>query len=241
MSRSNWQVLVKKYLIELCIRFKWLKKSSYSANELNQLLFADFPQDIHFPIPKGQGQLTLMQAELTLPTAQSHIHFSFLSSFTVDVLSNRIYQAHLTINVSASPYYSVQDSTLYMRDIKLNKVELISDEYALIKDTSNLLTKLMPSPVKGIISATLGTTLGLLNDSVIGELQQYLNIYIAGNKQRIIDYHQADLERAIIHYARQGKLEYKMDENDFEEALFARWGKQVKVENGQLDFILHPE
>lgn len=241
MSLQNWQIRAKKWLVETAIRCKWLKSSGYSAEELNQLLFNDLPQTINLPIPRGQGELLLMQGKLEMPPAQSQLHLHFLTSFTIDVMGNRIYQAHLNIDVSATPYYNSTDKTLYMRDINLHKVELISDEYALIKDTSSLLSSLMPNPVKGIISATLGTTLGLLNDTLLGELQQYLNLYIAGNKQKIIDYHKPDMEQALINYAREGKLEYHMDENDFEEALFARWGQQVRVENGELNFIFHPE
>jgi len=241
MPLQDWQIRGKKWLVETAIRCKWFKSSSYTAGELNQLLFRDLPQAINLPMPKGQAELLLLQGRLAMPKAQSQLHLHFLTSFTVDVLGNRIYQAHLKIDISTTPYYSGQDKTLYMRDIKLDKIELISDEYALIKDTSSLIGTLMPNPVKGIISATLGTTLDLLSDTLLGDLRQYLSLYIAGNKQKIIDYHKPDMEQALMDYARDGKLEHKMNEDDFEEGLFARWGKQVRVENGELNFIFHPD
>lgn len=234
---QGWKHSLYQKLITLAVRFKWLRQTSYGTDELHPLIFNSLPQTFQLPMPKGTSQLTLLEGQLSIPSEGQKMKLHFLADFTVDLMANRIYQAHLDISLSAEIYYDPQRSTLYLREITLEKNALISDNYALIKDSKELLNSLLPSPVRGLLSVTMDTTMGLIGDSILGDFHQYLSLYIAGNKQKVLDHHQGDMERAIIEYAREGKLQYCMDPNDFEENLFAQYGQSVKLEQGRLHFI----
>jgi len=97
----------------------------------------------------------------------------------------------------------------------------------------------MPKPFKYLLVSTVNTTLSLLKGFVPTELLNYLTLYSSGSKQKVLDFHQADIERLILEEVEQEDWCYPLDETDFEEQLFAEFGQTVVVEKGHLVFKFH--
>ena len=143
------------------------------------------------------------------------------------------------INVAGTPYYEPETSMVRQRDVQVAGVHLVKDEYSVIKDTKSIINQLVPPPVKNIVTNTLKTTLNLFTAGAYKEVSDYLSLYLLGSKQKIVDYHRPEIERIVTDLAESGDLEYEMDRDILEEALFADLGKEVEVQDGELVFIFH--
>jgi len=230
---------LNQFFAKLLIRSKIIKEARYSCTELNDMLATNFPQNIHLPLPGSEGQLVLLDAELSMPLAQEQLHIQLYCSFSVRVANHDIYRAHLLISGTVTPYYVAEEKALRLKNMQLSELRLVKDDYAFIDSTTELATLFMPKPFKYLLLSTVNTTLSLLKGLVSAELLNYLTLYSSGSKQKVLDFHQADIKRLILEEVEQEDWCYPLDETDFEEQLFAELGQQVVVENGFLVFKFH--
>ncbi len=239
---SFWEKLKHKLnhlIAKLLIRYKILKEARYSAKELNELLTTNFPQTMQLALPGSEGQLVLLDAELSMPLSQEQLHIQLYGSFSVKVANQDIYRAHLLICGTVTPYYVTEEKALRLKEMQLNEIRLIKDNYAFINSTTDLATLFMPKPFKHMLLSTMTNTFGLLKGIVPNDILNYLTLYSAGSKQKVLDFHQADIERMILEEVQQEDWCYLLDETDFEEQLFSEFGQQVVIENGSLVFKFH--
>lgn len=68
------------------------------------------------------------------------------------------------------------------------------------------------------------------------EAMAYLQLYLSGSKQRVLDYHKPQLEALITTLAEENYLEYPLDKSDWQELLFFYYGKTVAIEEQELRF-----
>ncbi len=230
---------LNQFLAKLLIRSKILKESRYSCAELNDLLATNFPQKMKLPLPGSEGQLVLLNAELSMPLAQEQLHIQLYCSFSVSVASHDIYRAHLLILGTVTPYYVAEEKALRLKNMQLSELRLVKDDYAFIDSTTELATLFMPKSFKHLLLGSLKSTFSLLKGFVPTELLNYLTLYSSGSKQKVLDFHKADIERMILKEVEQEDWRYPLDETDFEEQLFAEFGQLVVVENGFLVFKFH--
>jgi hypothetical protein len=228
-----------QFVAKLLIRSKMIKESRYSCAELNDMLATNFPQTMQLPLPGSEGQLILLNAELSMPHAQHQLHIQLYCSFSVSVVNHDIYRAHLLISGIVTPYYLAEDKTLRLKNMQLSELRLVKDDYAFINSTTELATIFMPKSFKFLLLSSLNTTFSLLKDFVPAELLNYLTLYSSGSKQKVLDFHHADIERLILAEIEQDDWCYPLDETDFEEQLFAEFGQVVVIENGHLVFKFH--
>ncbi|MCY7296838.1 hypothetical protein [Alteromonas sp. a30] len=229
----------KHWFLALLIRTKRIKYVAFSANELNEMLADNLPETFPLSVPGSSGELIVESAELSMPKDANRIDASLFCAMHIKVVSNPIYRAHLVISASGEPYYLPDESVVRMQHAQVLGVHLVKDEYALLKDTRSIIEQLTPSPFRGLLSTTFKTTLNLLSAGTYQEMSDYLSIYLTGSKQRIVDFHKPEIEKIITEMAESGDLECAMDPEILEEKLFAQYGKEVKVENGELHFIFH--
>lgn len=230
---------LNQFFAKLLIRSKIIKESRYSCAELNDLLATNFPQKIHLPLPGSEGQLVLLNVELSMPLAQDQLHIQLFCSFSVRVANHDIYRAHLLISGTVTPYYMAEEKALRLKNMQLSELRLVKDNYAFINSTTELATLFIPKSFKHLLFGSLNTTFSLLKGFVPTELLNYLTLYSSGSKQKVLDFHQADIERLILEEVEQEDWCYPLDETDFEEQLFAELGQLVVVENGFLVFKFH--
>lgn len=230
---------LNKFFAKLLIRYKMIKEARYNCAELNDMLATNFPQKIQLSLPGSEGQLVLLNAELSMPPAQEQLHIQLYCSFSVNVANHDIYRAHLLITGTVTPYYVAEEKALRLKKMQLSELRLVKDDYAFIDSTTELATLFMPKSFKYLLTSTVNTTFGLLKGFVPTELLNYLTLYSSGSKQKVLDFHQADIKRLILEKVEQEDWCYPLDETDFEEQLFAELGQQVVVENGYLVFKFH--
>jgi hypothetical protein len=230
--QQQFQTIVARFLI----RFKRLTHVSYSSSELNELIKAHIPQTFIINTPAGQGKFTLLEAELTMPSTEHCFNVQLLSSFEVQNLGNPIYRAHLIVQLHATPQYEARRNLIYVNQTMVRDIRLIHDEYALLTDTQQLLNSFLPGSMASLLSNTVKSTLSLFTAGTSDAAMDYLKLYVGGSKQRVLDYHKPQLEKVITELAASDELQYKLDETDWEESLFAELGKEVVVEEGELRF-----
>ncbi|NCP64403.1 MAG: hypothetical protein GW763_07520 [Paraglaciecola sp.] len=236
MKLENIKLAALLWLAPWLIRFKKLTHASYSVAEINQLITPHLPA--HFPIavPKGQGTVTLISAEVSIPLNASLLHAQVVGALDIQYLGNPIYRAHILVFITALPYYDCEEKTVCLKTPSISEIRLVNDEYALLKDSASLLKLFVPSQVRSLVSGTVKTALSMLTGGTSTEMNDYLQIYLDGSKQRILDYHKPQLEKLITRLAAGDDISYRLDESNWQEKLFALHGKTVAVEEGELRF-----
>jgi len=237
-----WQKLppfLSRFIIKLAIKYKWLRKVHYTEDELNELLTTSFPQTLPVNVANSDAELTLLNAELSMPMGQNKLHLQMYCAFKVMVAGKDIYRAHLIVSGSALPYYDPENTAIRIKALQLSDVRLVNDDYAFIGSTTDLATLFMPKAFKNLLLGTVHVTLSVLKGFVPKELMNYLNLYSSGSKQKVLDFHKPEIEHILINKVEQEDWYYEMDETEFEERIFAEFGQHVAVEDGELIFKFH--
>lgn len=235
--KSGFQYFIAKMLV----RFKLIKNVPMEIEEINQIFLPQMPVSFEIPIPGGEGELSLLNVECSLNNSSDLITANLLCNFSVKINKTAIYNSHLMLILNSKIDYCRINKTISPIDLKIGSLELISDKYSMIKDTKKLITGFLPEPIKTIFNTTMLTTGVLLETVGVNEMVKYLTLYLTGSKQRILDYHQLDIENRIIKFAKSEAFAYHLDETDYDEQLFAELGEQVIIKDQQLLFVFHPE
>jgi len=236
---SKLKTWLTSFFAKLAIRSKWVKEASYTQDELNEMLATNFPQTLPVPLINSEGELTLLNAELSMPLGQDKLHIQLLCAFKISVAGHDIYRAHLIVCGTVLPYYVAVEKSIRIKDMKLTELRLVNDDYAFIGSSTELATLFMPKAFKYLLFSSMHLTLSVLKGIVPNSLLNYLNLYSSGSKQKVLDYHHADIENLLIKKVEQEDWLYPLDETDFEEQLFAEFGQTIAVEEGVLVFKFH--
>jgi len=230
--KTSFRLLLAKCLIH----FKRLKHVDYSVEDISQLIEPHLPTSFPISVPKGDGRFTLSKAKITMPMNANYIQAEVLGSIEVTYLGNPIYRAHVVLVVQAKPQYDGTTKNVLLTDIRITDIHMLNDEYAILKDTSNLINLFVPSPVLSMVTGTMKTAFNIMTGTTASEANSYLQVYLSGSKQKVLDYHKPQIENIIIELAAGEDMQYSLDKNDFEEGLFIQYGKAVIVEEGHLRF-----
>ncbi len=87
---SKLKAWLASFFAKLAIRSKWLKEASYTQDELNEMLATNFPQTLPVPLINSEGELTLLNAELSMPLGQDKLHIQLLCAFKISVAGHDI-------------------------------------------------------------------------------------------------------------------------------------------------------
>ncbi|GAB3032286.1 hypothetical protein [Bowmanella dokdonensis] len=235
----SWISRLQYFFMTCLVKWKRLRHFSLDEQELNELLTPGLPLELLLEVPAGKGLLKILKAKLALRS--NDIQLELYCDLKLDVMANRLYQAHLRVLVGARPEFNRSSRSLRPTDIQIDTIQLIQDDYLLLKDGRNLLSRILPGSVGNLLNSTLGNALDLLSQGgIYADLRDYLQLYLSGSKQRVLDYHKNQIENQLAQTLSQGKLEYRLDETSLDERLFAELGQKVEVKEGRLLFIFHP-
>ena len=237
MSQS-FKSSFRLFLAKCLIRFKRLKHVDYTVDEIKQLIQPHLPITLPISVPKGEGKVTLTKINISIPSQQDYIQAEVLGNIEITYLANPIYRAHVVLVAKAKPEYNQHSKSVRLRDIQVTDVYMLNDEYSIIKDTNSLIDLFVPSPVKSMVSGTMKTAFSLMTGTTTKEANSYLQVYLSGSKQKVLDYHKPQIENIIIDLAAGDDMQYCLDADDFEEGLFMQYGKEVVVEAGAVRFKL---
>lgn len=231
---------LKYWLLTLVVRLGRLRRVEMTTAELDDMFTPHFPLHFDIPIPNGKGRVNVTKANTSLP-GDGRIHIALMCDFNVEVMGNPLYQAHLLISLSAMPEFDKSSGHIRAQDIRLLQTHLVKDNYAVVRDAREIFTKLLPGPLSSMVNLgidlSISSAMGMLENSLYGDLSQYLKLYINGSKQRILDYHKPQIENQLLNYLEQHKPEYRLDNAMLDEKLFAEFGEQIRAEKDVLAFL----
>lgn len=234
-------VKTRRWLLKLLIALKQIKQVAMTADELNEMLAANLPEEFALDVPGCQGMLIIEAAELSLPQNQNRFCVELFCAMDISTLGTPIYRAHLVITLAGMPLYDPDHSRIRMHLPEVADVQLVKDQYSLLHDTKNLIEQFAPLPITSLVTSTFRTTMNILSAGACQDVANYLNIYLSGSMQKIFDFHRPEVEQIVKDLADSGDLEYEMDPDILEEEIFAELGKDVRVENGALQFVFHDD
>lgn len=208
----------------------------YSVDDISQLIQPHQPLTLPISVPKGEGHFTLSKVKISMPLNGDYIQAEVLGNIEITYLANPIYRAHVVLVVQAKPYYEQTTRNVLLTDLRITDINMLNDEYSILKDTSSLINQLVPSPVLSMVTGTMKTAFNIMTGTTAAEANSYMQMYLSGSKQKVLDYHKPQIENIIVELAASDDMQYSLDINDFEESLFIQYGKQVVVEEGYLRF-----
>lgn len=208
----------------------------YSVDDVSGLIEPHLPTSLPISVPRGEGRFTLSKAKISMPVNSNYIQAEVLGSIEVTYLANPIYRAHVVLIVQATPQYDRITKNILLTDIRITNIHMLNDEYSILKDTSSLINLFVPSPVLSMMTGTIKTAFNMMTGTTTSEASRYLQLYLSGSKQKVLDYHKPQIENIIVALAAGEDMQYNLDINDFEEGLFIQYGKKVIVEQGYLRF-----
>jgi hypothetical protein len=204
------------------------------VDEISQLIQPHLPLAMPISVPRGDGCFTLSKVNITIPLGSGFIQAEVLGGIEVTYLANPIYRAHVVLVVQANPHYDAATKNVLLTNIRITDIHLLNDEYSILKDTSSLMSQFVPSPVLSMVAGSMKTAFSIMTGTTASEASSYLQMYLSGSKQKILDYHKPQIENIIVELAAGEDMQYSLDTNDFEEGLFVEYGKEVVVEEGHL-------
>lgn len=225
----------------MLIRWRRIKAVRFTAAQLNQLIMASLPQNVKFDVPGGTARLVVMTAELTLGKDNHEgLSIELMCSLEIGSLGQQLYRAHLQGTIRAQPYYHQAGQSIRLKDEQITRLQLVNDEYLLIKSATGLVKSLTPNLLQGLMSATLGSAvdsaMGMVSALTIPGIKGYLTMFTDGNKQKVLDFHRGQVEQTLKQLIGQGDLEYALEQSDLEEKIFADMGRTITIEDHQLVF-----
>ena len=220
----------------LMVKFNKLQYDQFTEEELNQLITPHFPQQVPLSVPVGKANLSLLKGELTMPISSNRLQLELLCGIEIRVLANPIYRAHLVVVVSADPAYFSETTLLTIKSIRVDDVALVQDEYALLSDTTKLIDAISPLQIGGLLTSPMRSALNILTAGTSNSALQYLQMYIGGSKQRVLDYHRPQIEDHVISAVAAADINIVLDPAEWRQNLFARLGRTVIVEGNELRF-----
>ncbi|MCC2616220.1 hypothetical protein LJ739_08210 [Aestuariibacter halophilus] len=237
---DSWPLWLKRILAKWFIRRGKLAHVDYTADEITALIKPHFPAHFNFAVPSGTGQLTLMDCDIAMHTGDQHIDVQMFAAVDIRVMNTDVYRAHIIAHLRAKPHYISDQHSVALHSLDVADIRLVNDSYSLVRDTTDLLSQFVPKPLQNLVGGTVKTALGLLTGGGSDTLLRYLELYLSGSKQRILDYHRPQLERLIDDVMQDNTLSYALDPEDWEERLFIEHGESVVVEDGVLRFRFAP-
>ena len=213
-----------------------LPHADYTADELNELFIPHLPQVFPVEVPYGKGTLSLEKAEVSMPFTQNKIQVQLFGSFLVESLASPIYRAHVIVLIEGVPHYDQENKAVRVKRVQITNIYLVNDEYSLINDTQEIIATLVPKPMQNLLAGTVKSAVGILTAGASNAALNYLKLYLSGSKQKILDYHKPQLTKLVQEMTEDEDFCYELNQEDWEELLFARYGKTVVVEHGVLRF-----
>ena len=230
--KTSFRLLLAKYVI----RFKRLTHVDYSVEDISKLVEPYLPHSFPISVPEGVGLFTLSKVNISMPSNANYIQGEVLGSIKITYLGNPIYRAHVILVVQAKPHFEHSTKNVLLTDVRITDIYMVNDEYSILKDTSSLIKQFVPSPVLSIVTGTMKTALNIMTGNIASEVNSYLQMYLSGSKQKVLDYHKPQIENIMVKLAASEDMQYSLSTDDFEEGLFIQYGKEVVVEQGNLRF-----
>ena len=236
MSKQSIKQKAKVFAARMLIKLGRLRHVDYHEQEILDLITPHLPHTVNVDVPYGKGTLTVEQAQLSFNATDNHVGIQLFCAFNVDYVGNPLYRAHVVVSLLAVPHYDAEQKEVRLSELDILNLHLVEDEYSLIKDAQTVLALFVPRPLQNLVTGTVKSALGFLTSGVSDASLDYARLYAEGSKQRILDYHAPQLRERLQTLKDDPDTRYALNMDDWEDRLFARYGKRVYVTNKSLRF-----
>jgi hypothetical protein len=234
--KPEWRLKLRLFIARMMIKTGKLTHADYTCSELKEAVDKHLPETFKIDVPRTKGELTLLQADISMPRNQNAIDVKLFGSIIIGALGNPIYRAHLIVELKAHPIYEVATNTVKLDKLLVNDVHLVNDKYSIIEDSRELLSLFVPKSLQNLLSGSVKSAATLITAGGSDLAADYMKLYLSGSKQKILAYHRPQIEALVTEFGQSEEMQYHLDNNDFEEHLFCLYGKEVVVEDGVLRF-----
>lgn len=228
--KPSWQIKLQHKLAEWLIRLGRIKHVDFNVVELNELIEPFFPEEFLVDVPVGKGVFTIGKADINIPPESQHIHIELACKLKIDSVGNPLYRANLQVKLLATPAYDQELKQVSLQSLDLDSIRIINDEYALLNDSKQLIDLVLPRGMRSLVTDTFKNAMGFMTVGSSDMASEYLKLYLTGSKQRVLDYHRPQIEKLIEDLKQDPDFIFQMDESDWQQNLFRRYGKTVAVE-----------
>ncbi|RDV24628.1 DUF1439 domain-containing protein [Alteromonas aestuariivivens] len=236
MRLLPWRDRLKFLVGVSLIKMGKLKYDKFSASELSQMIEPAFPRSLPVKIPVGSAELTLLRGEITLPQNSNQVQLQSLAALKISWMGTPLYRAHLVIGITVKPDYDTAKCAVNVTAPTISAIQLINDEYALLKDTRGLISSMLPKGLGNLLRFPFENALNVISAGTSEKTLNYLSLYLSGSMQRVLDYHQPQIQQALEQQLDKLQPSYTLQENHWREQLFRCYGKLVSVDEGELRF-----
>jgi hypothetical protein len=234
--KADWKFRLRVFTAKYMIKFGKLTHSDYTVEELQEIIDDHLPVSFAVDVPISQGELTLLEGKIAIPNDANAMNIELLGSIVIGPIGKPIYRAHLLFKLALFPMYVEASKTVKLEKMLIEDVQLVNDKYSILETSKDLLSLLLPKTIQNLFTGTVKSAVGILTGGVSDIAGDYMQLYLTGSKQKILDYHRPQIEALVQAFAQSEELQYQMGLEDFEEHLFNRYGKEVLVEDGFLRF-----
>ena len=218
------------------IRFGKLTHDAFTLEELNDLLAPHLPYSHALSLPIGKGKVEFNEAQVTLDATNNLVNVQLWGDLQIEVLGIPLYRAHILVTFSAHPEYISGAQQVKANDVKVDHIRLVQDAYTFVQDADTILAKFIPLPGAKLLSGPMRGMMSLASAGLSESAISYLQLFMKGNAQQVLNYHLPQLNAFAAELAREDVFVYDLDHNDWRELLFMQKGKDVVVEGDELWF-----
>jgi len=226
------QIFIERQLI----KYGYIKNVYFTSDELSTLFDTHLPKQFSIEVPGGTGQLEVINATLSMPNDAHCFHVLLKCQIAIEVLGSRVYSANIDADMRAKPDYCVETKVVHLNEIQLKALQFIDEEFSSIEKAQQSAQALIPDIFRDIIKTTLDTAVDIFSTLADTDIKSDIKLYMNGNRQDVLDFHQKDIEENLVHLMNEQGLQYPMDNSDTKGRLFTEHGKEILVENGLLWF-----
>ncbi|MBL4682926.1 MAG: hypothetical protein JKY88_19715 [Pseudomonadales bacterium] len=233
---DDLKVKTQFFIERQLIKFGYIKDVHFTSEELSTLFDTHLPKQFTIEVLGGTGQLEVTDANLSMPLDAHCFHVLLKCQIAIEMLGSRVYSANIDADMTAKPDYCIETKVVHLNEIQLNALQFINEEFSSIEKAQQSAQTLIPDIFKDIVKTTLNTAIDIFSTLADTDIKSDIKLYMNGNRQDILDFHQKDIEKSLVQLLNEQRLQYPMDNSNIKGKLFTEHGKEVLVENGLLWF-----
>lgn len=234
--KPDWRLQLRLLSARILIKLGKLSHADYTPAQLTEAINLHLPETFKVDVPISKGELTLLKAKVSMPSQHKAINVDLLGSIIIGPVGTPIYRAHVSLKLDVYPIFDIASKTVKVDKMIARDVQLVNDQYAIVQDSRELLSLLLPKPLQSLLSDSVKSAIGFMTAGGSDLAANYMKLYLSGSKQRILDYHKPQIEALVHEFAQRDDLKYRIGSDTFEELVFQHYGKAVVVEDGHLRF-----
>jgi hypothetical protein len=224
---------IQKWLVPKLIKFKIIKKITFTLADLSNEIKEHLPFDIKFSVPNGNGFVIISHVQVA-EYQNGLLKANMSGTLDIQCLGEHLYSSNIQIELFGKPLFLKEESAIRATDVRIGKMTLAEDNLVMASNARKVIAKLSDNVLGRMYDLTMGTALSILGN--VTDMKGYVTNFVNKNSHRILELHRKEIENNLIESLSNGDLEYTLEEDIPDENLFIKYGTDIVVENEGLTF-----